>query len=816
MLSLLVDWLITFFIIIGNTVRRTIVLSVLLLVFCIRVPIQVLIYLVDATKSYVLEKWSILKTDVRGYFSSSFIKKIDTHKSHAVLFNRTSLSVKFIQYKSKWNNFLYSLQQLLTKKTPPRRQKRQKNETEPRSLHEFDALLPHISLPTSQKPIFTVSLTPLVKLQMFLLGIICAITLIIIPFIMYTWLRSLPNPQLLTSRSIEVTTQVLDRNGELLYDIYEDKNRTPVTFNAIPLFVKQATIAIEDKDFYSHSGFSLKGIIRAMQKTFIEKTTQGGSTITQQLIKSALLTSEVNFTRKIREIVLAFWAEHIYSKNQILEMYLNQVPYGGTAWGIEAASQTYFGKSITDVTLAEAALLAGLPQAPSVYSPFGANPEKALERQKEVLRRMVEDGYITTKEAEIAQEEKIHFISPHISLKAPHFVMYVKKILENTYGTRLIERGGLRITTTLDLKMQENAEKIVKNTVDALENLNVTNGSALVTNPKTGEILAMVGSKNYFDTEHDGNVNITTSLRQPGSSIKPITYVAALNSGKFTAASLIDDSPISFNSPGSPPYAPINYDSKFHGYVPFRYALANSYNIPAVKILNSIGLPNMIETAQAMGITTFNDTKRFGLSLTLGGGEVTMLDMATAYGTLANNGSMIPLTAILEVKDYTGHVYESFKQPQQMQAVKPEAAWIISNILADNTARIAAFGPQSQLVIPTKTVSVKTGTTNEKRDNWTIGYTPSFVTTVWVGNNNNAPMDQHLASGITGAAPIWNGIMSFLLQNKEDEVPKMPKDIIAIPCYFGRTEYFIRGSEPKNGGCGVIPTPMPSPTPTIH
>lgn len=645
----------------------------------------------------------------------------------------------------------------------------------------------------------------------FIFGILCTITFLFIPYWAYQWLQTLPNPQLLAHRDLEVTTKIFDRNGILLYEIYADQNRTPIPLAQIPNYVRAGTIAIEDKDFYKHQGFSLSGMARAIREIILTGQIQGGSTITQQLIKSALLTPEIKLSRKIKEILLAFWAERLYTKNQILEMYLNQVPYGGTAWGIEAASQTYFGKSATALSLGEAALLAGLPAAPTQYSPFGSHPEKAFERQAEVLRRMSEDRLITKEEAEAALGETIQFVSPRTAIRAPHFVMFVKNLLEGRYGARLVERGGLRITTSLDISVQEKTEDIVKAQIQALAPLSVGNGAALVTSPGTGEILAMVGSKDYFDIKSEGNVNVTTSLRQPGSSIKVVTYAAALENG-FTAASILDDSPVIYTTPGNPPYAPVNYDGTFHGLVPLRYALGNSYNIPAVKTLAKLGLPTVIEKGKLMGITTWEDESRFGLSLTLGGGEVTMVDMAEAFGTLANGGRHIPLLPILEVTDYAGHVLERTAPKRGTQAVTPAVSWIVGNILSDNQARSSAFGPSSSLVIPGKTVSVKTGTSNDKRDNWTIGYTPSYVVAVWVGNNNNTPMNPLLTSGITGAAPIWHDIMTELLKGKADETLPRPENVIAIPCYFGRTEFFVRGSEPL-GGCGPLPTPSPSPTP---
>lgn len=625
-------------------------------------------------------------------------------------------------------------------------------------------------------------------------------------------LKALPNPRLLSARDIPLTTKIYDRNDILLYEFYQEQNRTVVPLKDIPTAVKQATIAIEDREFYQHHGFSIRGIARATWETVFNKNLQGGSTITQQLIKSALLTPEVTLRRKIKEIILAFWTEQMYSKDQILEMYLNQVPYGGTAWGIESASQTFFGKKVHELTLAESALLAGLPQSPTEYSPFGSDRGKSISRQHDVLRRMVEDGYISQEESQTAKNQTLIFSVPRIPIRAPHFVLYVKEYLTQKYGERQVVQGGLRIKTTLDANLQDKAQEIVVSELEKVKHLNVGNGAVLVTDPNNGEILAMVGSKNYFDISHDGNVNITTSQRQPGSSIKVVTYTSALENG-FTAATILNDSPVSYQLPGQRPYSPVNYDGKFHGLVPLRYALGNSYNIPAVKTLEKIGVATMIEKGQQMGINTWDDKSRFGLSLALGGGEVTMIDMAEVYGTLANEGKRINLSPILEITDYTGKIIQQGNPTIPVQATTPEIAWIMSNILSDNAARSQAFGPSSNLVIPGKTVSVKTGTTNEKRDNWTIGYTPSTVVTVWVGNNDNTPMNPLLASGVTGAAPIWQQVMKEILKDRPSEEPVKPSTIISVPCYLGKQEYFAQGTEPKGGRCLSWPTPTISPTP---
>ncbi|MDP2632451.1 MAG: PBP1A family penicillin-binding protein, partial [Candidatus Curtissbacteria bacterium] len=562
--------------------------------------------------------------------------------------------------------------------------------------------------------------------------------------------RDLPSPKALEDRQVPQTTKIYDRGGKLLFNVYTDENRTLVPLSEIPDNLKHATIAIEDKDFYKHKGFDIYGIVRAAKVNVLGGSLQGGSTITQQLVKSAFLTPDRTVTRKVKELYLAFRVEMAFSKDRILEMYLNQVPYGGTAWGVSAAAEQYFGKSVKDLTLAEAALLAGLPQAPSYYSPFGQDPQRAKDRQKTVLARMVDSHYITRDQAEQAAAEDIKFQASIVDIRAAHFVMYVREYLAEKYGESIAAQGGLKVTTTLDLDIQEDAQKIVADNIAKLKPLNVGNGAAVVTKPKTGEILAMVGSKDFFDVEGDGNVNVTIALRQPGSSIKPINYATALEHKLITAATVIMDAPTTFSG-GPKPYRPVNYDGRFHGPVQVRYALGNSFNIPAVKVLALNGVVEMIKMAREMGITSFQDESRYGLSLTLGGGEVKMTEMAIAFGVFANEGVRIDLTPVLKVEDSKGRVLEEFKQKTGKRVLTPETSFLISSILSDNSARTAAFGPSSQLVIRGKNVAVKTGTTDDKRDNWTIGYTPTYLVASWVGNNDNKPMNQNLASGVTGA-----------------------------------------------------------------
>lgn len=658
-------------------------------------------------------------------------------------------------------------------------------------------------------------------------GTLLSILFIAVPIIMFFWFSELPNPRLLKNRDIPLTTKIYDRRGILLYQIYANQNRTFIKLNDVPKNLRLATVATEDKNFYKHRGVDVRGIVRAAINNLRNRNgdtgvLQGGSSITQQLIKNALLSNEKTISRKVKEIVLAVWAEFIYSKDEILEMYFNQVPYGGTAWGIEAASETYFGKNARELDLAESALLAGITVAPTLYSPFGLHPELANQRQAYVLKRMKEEGYINSREFEAALNKKLIFRPQTTEIKAPHFVMYIRDLLAKKYGAKLTEQGGLNVTTSLDMKIQDMAQETVSGEVSKIKYLSVGNGAALVVNPKTGEILAMVGSVDYFDSEKDGNVNVTLALRQPGSSIKPVMYAAAFEKG-FTPTTIIDDSPVTYNVPGQPPYAPVNYDGKWHGKVTIRNALGSSFNIPAVKVLNAIGVNSMIEMGKKMGITTWGDESRFGLSLTLGGGEVLMTDLAVAYSVFANNGLESGLNPILKITDYKDDVIFTLQDNFKQQAVSPQTAFWISSILSDNNARIMAFGANSLLKISGKTVSVKTGTTNDKRDNWTIGYTPSILTAVWVGNNDNSPMNPYLASGITGAAPIWNKIMTSLLKDRKDEQIARPKEMVAVsvcqwngmlPCVGCPTitEYFVKGFEPKIH-CQITPTPTPTPLP---
>jgi len=648
-------------------------------------------------------------------------------------------------------------------------------------------------------------------------NILVTIILALLVFSFYYFiLRDLPLPTKLSSSSNPQSTLIYDRNGKLLYNIYDKKNQSFIPLSSIPKYMQETTIAIEDKSFYQHGAVDFRGIARAAFSIVFHQQIQGGSTLTQQLVKNSLLTQEQTIPRKIKEIILAFVTEMIYSKSQILEMYLNQTPYGGTSYGVEAAAQAYFGKHAKDLDLAQSALLAGLPQAPTQFSPFGAHPEEGKDRQVEVLRAMQDQGYITKTQEQAAEKEDLKYKKFTNNIQAPHFVLYIKDLLIDKYGQNLVEEGGLKVITSLDLDIQNFAQDAVKTEVDNLPTYyHVTNGASLVTDPANGEILAMVGSKDYFDNTIAGNVNITTSLRQPGSSIKPINYAVGLLNG-YNAATTFIDQPICFPNQGGQNYCPVNYDGKWHGLVQLRYALGNSFNIPAVKMLELNGVNTMVATASAMGITTFTQPQKYGLSLTLGGAEVKMVDMATAFGVFANSGYRINLHPILKVTDKTGKVLEEYKplpSPIFGQKVLPDGvAFIISDILADNGARLAEFGDNSELKIKGQTVSVKTGTTNDFRDNWTIGYTPSFLVAAWVGNDDNTQMSG-LVSGITGAAPIWNDIMSHILKGRVPEPISRPPGIIqkavcsdtGLPTAVAgatcptRFEYILKGTENTRG-----------------
>ena len=648
----------------------------------------------------------------------------------------------------------------------------------------------------------------LYKLKYVFIGFVFSFVFLFAPLVSLIFVQDLPNPANLSLNHIPKTTKIYDRNGNLLYEIFANKNRTVVSLEDIPKALRDATVAIEDRDFYNHPGFDLRGIVRAAVSNLQGAELQGGSTITQQLIKSAFLTPEPTIIRKVREVALAFWAERIYSKHEILELYLNYVPYGGTAWGIQSAAEIYFGKNVSDLTLGESAFLAGLPRAPSIYSPIFGNGELWRKRQKEVLDAMVRERFITRADAEKAYREELIIKKPQSPIKAPHFVMYVRKLLVEKYGLSEVERGGLSVITSIDLPLQEEVEKIVASEVEANAYLNIGNGAALITAPLNGDILAMVGSKNYFD-EQNGNVNLTTALRQPGSAIKVVTYSLALSNG-YTEATILDDTPLTIHTPGGPSYTPVNYDGAFHGKVPLRTAFANSFNVPAVRVAQKVGPSAIKEFGEKMGIASWQGAKNYGVSITLGGLEVRMTDMATAYGVIANGGNRVNLNPILSVKDSFGKtIYE--KEPVATSVLDDGVAFIISDILSDSNARRIEFGIDTPLAIPGARVSVKTGTTDNKRDNWTVGFTPNVLVATWVGNNDNSPLNPALASGITGAAPMWNKIMTMMIEKVgTPQATIIPGNVVKKFC-LGQDRYFIKGTENSVNCRASIPSVTPTP-----
>lgn len=633
--------------------------------------------------------------------------------------------------------------------------------------------------------------------------------------------KDLPNPNILTVSPSASTTIIRDRNGVILYKIFKDTNRINLDWDHIPLYVKNATIAIEDSEFYHHRGISLKSIVRAFLYNLNQKNVyqyQGGSTITQQLIKNRIVGADKTYFRKIKEVVLAIWAETQFSKDDILKMYLNEVGYGSTAYGIQAASQMYFGIDAGSLSLSQAAFLAGLPAAPTTFSPFGEHPDLSYIRQKQVLSRMLKLGHISLPDYDAALSSKLVFAPQKTDIKAPHFVMYTKDQLVSKLGEDRVTQGGLDVTTTLDLNIQQMAENVVNKQISEIKNTyNIHNAGTLITAPTTGEILAMVGSVDYFDINNKGYVNVTTAKRQPGSSIKPVNYAYAFDKAGYTPGSTIEDAPVTYVANGTTEkYSPVNYDGKFHGTVTLRSALANSYNVPAVKILNSYGVEKMVQEGISMGIKSWNQKPDAGLSITLGGAEVTMLDMGRAYQTIANLGQKKDLKFIKEIKDNNGRnitslFYDKDKSlalvgnvnaKEDDQVISPIAAYWLTDILSDDVARLPAFGPYAKLTVPGHKIAVKTGTSNNFRDNWTIGFTPSYLTAVWVGNNDGSFMNKNLVSGITGAAPIWNEIMTNLLKNRQKEDFPVPSGLVPVRicaanglltcqyCPSEKTEYF--------------------------
>ncbi|MFH1564444.1 MAG: penicillin-binding protein [bacterium] len=591
--------------------------------------------------------------------------------------------------------------------------------------------------------------------------------------------KDMPNPEQLSVREVAQSTKIYDRTGKnLLYEIHGEEKRTLIKIEEIPKTVILATISAEDRSFYQHQGINFRGLLRAVYNDIFHGKFEGGSSITQQLVTNTLLsrgtTSWQKIQRKFREWILAYQIEQKYSKEKILQMYLNEIPFGSNAYGIEAATRTFFGKSAKDVTIAEAALLAALPNKPSRYSPYGSYQDEMYDRQKWILQEMRDQKYITQEEYDQAIKQELIF-RPNISnITAPHFVMFVKEYLSQKYGEQLLERGGLKITTTLDLYQQQIAEKIItEKTENYQKKYNASNAALLALDTKTGQILAMVGSRNYYDDDIDGQVNVTLRPRQPGSSFKPIVYVAAFQKG-YTPDTTLFDVVTTFKSYPKD-YTPHNYDGGEHGPVTIRKALQGSLNIPAVKAIYLTGIDKVLDFADTLEYSTLKDRSRFGLSLVLGGGEVEMIEHLDAFATFAREGIWKPVASILKVEDANGNILEEF-QLKEKKKFDAQIGRLINDVLSDNNARAYVFGVNNNLNLGDRPVCAKTGTTNDYRDGWTFGYTPSLAVGVWVGNNDFTPMKDG-ASGGTIAAPIWREFMKTVLGNTPIEVFKKPDPI---------------------------------------
>ncbi len=586
--------------------------------------------------------------------------------------------------------------------------------------------------------------------------------------------RQLPDVHSILTRYVAESTKIYDRTGEtLLYEIHGDEKRTIVELENISSDIINALISAEDKNFYHHKGFSIIGFTRAAIQNTLTGSTVGGSTLTQQMIKNTVLTKEKTYTRKIKELILARKAEQEFSKDEILKIYLNTINYGGVNYGVESAAQAYFGKSAKDVTLAEAAILAAIPQRPSYLSPYGNNTDALFARQRWVLDRMVDEGYISREMADAAKQEELTFKEQRISgdIKAPHFVFYVRELLVQELGEDIVNTGGLKVITTLDWEKQQVADQVVTDADEFNLTKGATNASLVSLDAKTGEILAMVGSQDYFDDEIDGKVNIATSPRQPGSSIKPIVYAAAIEKG-YTDKTVVYDVNTNFAVTGKA-YEPKNYDLKEHGPITFRNALQGSLNIAAVKALYLAGVDNVMKKmGEELGYSTITPDLDCGLSLVLGGCEVTLLDHVGAYTAFARDGERAHPQALLAVYDTDGEQLFEFKE-EKTKAWDPQVARTMNSILSDNAARAPFFGANSHLYLGSRPVAAKTGTTNDYNDAWTIGYTPSFVTGVWVGNADGTDMDRG-GGGSTVAAPIWNAFMRGILDGTPVETFKEP------------------------------------------
>src|SRR3989344_518273 len=644
------------------------------------------------------------------------------------------------------------------------------------------------------------------KMQLVVIAMLITGIFFVSGFLLWAATIKVPDFSLFETGKVSQSTKLYDRTGKiLLYDVHRDVRRRVVSFDASSPYIKNAAVAIEDEQFYQHIGIKPEAILRALWVNFRSGGfSQGGSTITQQVIKNALLSQEKTVTRKVKEWVLAIKLEQRLSKEEILGLYLNEAPYGGNVYGVEEASMSFFGHHANELTLPEAAYLAALPQSPTRLSPYGNNLELLENRKNTVLKKMLELGSITQDEYAKAIAEKVKFIpQAEQGIRAPHFVMFIKEKLVEKYGEDMVNEGGLRVITTLDMTMQEKAEMIVKKYVEQnIKTYNAKNAALVAIDPKTGQILTMVGSRDYFDTANEGNFNVALAKRQPGSSFKPFVYGAAFENS-YTPDTVVFDVPTEFSARCDPLgnplgggdkslcYMPENYDGQYRGPINLRNALAQSINIPAVKMLYLVGLDRAIEFAERVGITSLQDKERYGLTLVLGGGEVSLLEMTSAYGVFANDGKRDPYTGIISVEDASGNIIEEYEQ-NETQVMDPGVARKISDVLSDNVARTPAFGAQSYLDFPDRQVAVKTGTTNDYRDAWILGYTPSLVVGAWAGNNDNTPMENKVAGFII--APLWNAFLKEELRLLPDEkfptsqpTPKNLKPVLRGVWYGGET-----------------------------
>lgn len=630
----------------------------------------------------------------------------------------------------------------------------------------------------------------------------------------------LPDFNSFQERKIVESTKIYDRTGKiLLYDVHQNIKRTIVPFEEISPLVKSAAVAIEDSQFYSHPGVSIRGIARAI---LYGGTRGGGSTITQQVIKKTLLTDERLVTRKLKELILSFKLEQTFSKDEILALYLNEIPYGGSIYGIGEATTAFFGTTPKELTLAQSAYLAAIPNAPTRLSPYGNNRNLLDERKDLVLKRMYELGFITESDYASARAEKVVFLPKESrGIKAPHFVMSIQEYLAEKYGERAVEENGYHVITTLDYELQQKAEETINRySADTEKNFNAKNLALVAVDPKNGQVLAMVGSRDYFDVKNEGNFNVALAHRQPGSTFKPFVYGTAFMKG-YTPETTLFDLPTNFSTncdaqgnPLSPKikkedcYMPENYDGHYRGPVSMRDALAQSLNVPAVKTLYLAGLNDSITTAKRMGITSLTDPARYGLTLVLGGGEVSLLELTGAYGVFANDGTLNPTVSVLRIEDKQGHIVEEFKESPE-EVLSSEVARKITSILSDNKARTPAFGATSALYFPGKDVAVKTGTTNDYRDVWTVGYTPNIAVGMWAGNNDNTPMKKNVAGMII--APIWHSFMEEALKltpserfiaPEKDDLSKLPAPLAGV--WQGGEKYII---DTASGNLATANTP---------